>query len=33
VMDLDAPSLVASNGRVHDAILAVLRGIRGGGRT
>src|SRR5882672_590825 len=29
-LDLDAPSLVASNGRIHDAILAVLQGIRGG---
>jgi myo-inositol-1(or 4)-monophosphatase len=30
VLDLDAPSLVASNGRVHDAILGVLREVRGG---
>jgi myo-inositol-1(or 4)-monophosphatase len=29
-LDLDAPSLVASNGRVHDAILAVLGEVRGG---
>jgi myo-inositol-1(or 4)-monophosphatase len=29
-LDLDAPSLVASNGRIHDALLAVLHGIRGG---
>jgi len=30
-LDIDAPALVASNGRIHDAILAVLQGIRGGG--
>jgi myo-inositol-1(or 4)-monophosphatase len=28
---LDAPSLVASNGRIHAAILAVLGEVRGGG--
>jgi myo-inositol-1(or 4)-monophosphatase len=28
VLDLDAPSLIASNGRVHDAILAVLQEVR-----
>jgi len=27
-LDLDSPSLVASNGRIHDAILAVLRDVR-----
>jgi myo-inositol-1(or 4)-monophosphatase len=27
-LDLDAPQLVASNGRIHDAILAVLREVR-----
>jgi myo-inositol-1(or 4)-monophosphatase len=31
-LDLDAPALVASNGRVHDAILDVLRTVRGDGR-
>jgi len=30
-LDLDAPSLVASNGPIHDAVLAVLHEIRGGG--
>jgi len=30
-LDIDAPALVASNGRIHDAILAVLQGIREGG--
>ncbi|MGH7304625.1 MAG: inositol monophosphatase family protein [Candidatus Rokuibacteriota bacterium] len=29
-LNLDAPSLVASNGRVHAAILGVLREVRGG---
>ncbi len=29
--ELDAPALVASNGRIHDAILAVLGASRGGG--
>ncbi len=28
-LDIDAPSVVASNGRIHDAMLAVLREIRG----
>ena len=28
-LDLDAPALVASNGRIHDAMLAVLREVRG----
>ena len=28
-LDLDAPSVVASNGKIHDAILAVLEEIRG----
>jgi myo-inositol-1(or 4)-monophosphatase len=28
-LDLEAPSVIASNGRIHDAILAVLREIRG----
>ena len=28
-LDLDAPAVVASNGRIHDAVLAVLREIRG----
>ena len=28
-LDLEAPTVVASNGRIHDAILAVLREIRG----
>jgi myo-inositol-1(or 4)-monophosphatase len=28
-VDLDAPSLVATNGRIHDAMLAVLKEIRG----
>jgi myo-inositol-1(or 4)-monophosphatase len=32
-LDIDAPALVASNGRIHDAILAVLGTIRGGGPT
>ena len=27
-VDLDAPAVVASNGRIHDEILAVLREIR-----
>ena len=27
-LDLDAPSLVASNGRVHDEVLAVLKEVR-----
>ena len=27
-LDLDAPALVASNGRIHGAILDVLRGVR-----
>jgi len=33
-VDLDAPTVVASNGRIHDEMLAVLReirGVRGGG--
>jgi myo-inositol-1(or 4)-monophosphatase len=30
-LDLDAPAVVASNGRIHDAVLAVLHAIRGGG--
>jgi myo-inositol-1(or 4)-monophosphatase len=29
VMNLDAPAVVASNGRIHDEMLAVLREIRG----
>lgn len=29
-VDLDAPTVVASNGRIHDAMLAVLRETRGG---
>ena len=29
-LDLDAPSLVASNGRIHEAMLQVLREVRGG---
>jgi len=29
-LNLDAPSLVASNGRIHSAILDVLREVRGG---
>jgi len=29
-LDLDAPRVVASNGQIHDALLAVLREIRGG---
>jgi myo-inositol-1(or 4)-monophosphatase len=29
-LDLDRPALVASNGRIHDAMLAVLREVRGG---
>src|SRR5207249_1849322 len=28
-LDLDAPALVASNGRIHDAMLEVLREVRG----
>jgi myo-inositol-1(or 4)-monophosphatase len=28
-LDLDSPSLVASNGRIHSAILKVLREVRG----
>jgi myo-inositol-1(or 4)-monophosphatase len=28
-LSLDAPSIVASNGRIHDAMLAVLKEIRG----
>ena len=28
-LDLEAPTVIASNGRVHDAILAVLREVRG----
>lgn len=28
-LDIDAPSVVASNGQIHDAMLAVLREIRG----
>jgi myo-inositol-1(or 4)-monophosphatase len=31
-LDLDSPALVASNGRIHDAILDVLRTVRGDGR-
>ena len=27
-LDLDAPSIVASNGRIHDAVLAVLAELR-----
>jgi myo-inositol-1(or 4)-monophosphatase len=30
-LNLDSPSLIASNGRVHAAILDVLREVRGGG--
>jgi hypothetical protein len=29
-VDLDAPTLVASNGRIHAAVLDVLREVRGG---
>jgi myo-inositol-1(or 4)-monophosphatase len=29
-LDLDRPAVVASNGRIHDALLAVLREVRGG---
>ena len=29
-LDIDRPAIVASNGRIHDAILGVLREIRGG---
>ena len=29
-LNLDSPSLVASNGRIHAAILDVLREVRGG---
>jgi hypothetical protein len=32
-LDLDAPALVASNGRIHSAIVDVLRSIRDGGPT
>ncbi|PYN40271.1 MAG: hypothetical protein DMD95_22315 [Candidatus Rokuibacteriota bacterium] len=32
-LDIDAPALVASNGRIHDAILGVLGASRGGGPT
>ena len=28
-LDLEAPTVIASNGRIHDAILAVLKEIRG----
>jgi myo-inositol-1(or 4)-monophosphatase len=28
-LDVDKPALVASNGRIHDAILAILREVRG----
>ena len=28
-LDLDAPAVVASNGRIHDEMLAVLREVRG----
>jgi len=28
-LDLDAPAVVASNGRIHGALLAVLKEIRG----
>jgi myo-inositol-1(or 4)-monophosphatase len=28
-LDLEAPTVIASNGRIHDAMLAVLREIRG----
>ena len=28
-LDVDAPTVVASNGRIHDEMLAVLREIRG----
>jgi myo-inositol-1(or 4)-monophosphatase len=31
-IDLDAPRIVASNGRIHDAMLAVLAEVRRGGR-
>jgi myo-inositol-1(or 4)-monophosphatase len=27
-VDLDAPTVIASNGRIHDEILSVLREIR-----
>jgi myo-inositol-1(or 4)-monophosphatase len=30
-VEVDAPAVVASNGRIHDEMLAVLRQIRGGG--
>jgi myo-inositol-1(or 4)-monophosphatase len=30
-VDLDAPRMVASNGRIHDAVLAVLAEVRAGG--
>jgi myo-inositol-1(or 4)-monophosphatase len=29
-LDLDAPSLVATNGHIHSAVLDVLREVRGG---
>jgi len=29
-LDLDAPALVATNGRIHSAVLEVLREVRGG---
>jgi myo-inositol-1(or 4)-monophosphatase len=28
-VNLDAPSVVASNGRIHDEMLATLRDVRG----
>lgn len=28
-LDMEAPTLVASNGRIHDAMLAILREVRG----
>ncbi len=30
-LDLDAPAVVASNGRIHEAVLAVLAEVRSGG--
>src|SRR5438067_508045 len=30
-LDLEAPQVVASNGRIHDAVLAVLAEVRAGG--
>ncbi len=30
-LDLDAPAVVASNGRIHEAVLAVLAEVRAGG--